>query len=138
MFTYLYETIFPVLGDFFGVFGSFATMKLSTLLDWIDYNLAYPASPTSLYIGLFNVFTGQVSGLQPYVLEISGSFLTSPLGRAVALTFSNVFALLDAISFPGLSILEMPLVVSLPLIFAIFGLFMSLIKFVLGVITGLA
>lgn len=138
MFTYLFDAIFPILGDFFGVFGAFATMKLSTLYEWIDYNLLYPSSPTGLYIGLFNVFTGQVSGLQPYILAIRGDFLTSPLGRAFALTLRNVLALLDTISFPGLSILEMPLVISLPLIFAIFGLFMSLIKFVLGVITGLA
>lgn len=135
-FTTLFDNVFPWVGEFVGIITGFAELKPNAIILWLEANIEFPQSPTDLVIQYFNLFKG-ISGnhndLVHYAITIPGDLVAGGfinIKGFVATVFYNLFV---AIFVPfGFDI--MPMWIALPCAFAVWGLFLSIVKFFIGLI----
>lgn len=91
MFFYLYNSVFPLLGDFFGRLSALASTDFTSVL---VHCLPAPSDSVRIAIDYVNVFTGVSSSMAPFLNSAlpSGTFLFYPLRSFVWVLF-NIFGL---------------------------------------------
>ena len=115
MFTWLYETILPFVGDFFGISTSIAMTSVQWWLNSIE--LVIDGINDSILISYGNFFTGiGFSGIAVNILEIPCAFLQNAI---VGTIFYNLISWF--FSFFLFFDISAPLFIALPISIAIWG-----------------
>lgn len=108
MFDYLFETIFPFVGDFFGKLGALASITIGDLHSLVSGVVGYlPISYTNAFTGVSNTWElfffgnnilGTISEVMINIVFVGQSWDT-PLWVALLLSCVTVFILMAFISF---------------------------------------
>lgn len=134
MFSYLLESVFPAVGDFFMNLIAVSGLKPSALLNAMEYQLEFPeGSPIYLFLEGVNFWTGKSGFTTPvfYGIEFSMGWLQTTWGRALGVPLYTI------LSFFFAPALNYPMWVALPVCFAIYGLVFSVIKFLIEILIGI-